>query len=229
MHVNPGVLRWVALVSVLAVFVLSFFPWLGRYPGGVALLTQSAWQSAFGSVTEEEGKPLPKELKDVVRPPSKEEEAPGASGLMIVYVLLLVLLLLLTLAAVVWDLLPTALPPALQQLRPWRWGLVAGVGVLALALLVLEEAVGFSLENRVTATVDTLLREDLQRAAAPGASDAVVKRAEILRGMALAELRRTTALTAATALSVLAVLAALLVVWVERRGARPRPRVDALW
>src|SRR5205823_664998 len=60
-HVHPHVLPWVAVAAVLVMFVLSFFPWVGRYPGGVPFVTQSAWQAAFGAeAVDEEAKKLKK-------------------------------------------------------------------------------------------------------------------------------------------------------------------------
>jgi hypothetical protein len=224
LHVNPGLLRWVALGAVVVVFVLSFTPWVGRYPGGVPVVTQSAWQAAFGAV-DDESKQFPPDVP--LRAVSSGEQAPGASAWLIFYVLLLIVALLLTLAAVVWDLLPTALPPTLQRFRPWRWGLVTAVTLLTLVLLVVQEVSGFPLEARVTEEVD---RQEVQKKAeAPGAAAVDVKRAAVLRGREVGELHRTASLTWATGLNALAALAALLVFWVERRGARPLPRVDALW
>jgi hypothetical protein len=218
LHVNPGVLRWVALVAVLGMFVLSFFPWAGRYAGGVPVVTQSAWQAAFGAV-DDESKQLPADLP--VRPVSKEERAPGAGVWLIFWVLLLILAVLLTLAAVLWELMPTALPAALQKFRPWRWGLVTAVTLLALVLLVLQVVSGFPLEGRVVEEAEKLV-------AARGIPPTDV-RAEVMRGQLVGELHRTAAVMWVTVLNALGALAALLVLWVERRGNRPLPRLDLLW
>jgi hypothetical protein len=218
MHLNPHVLQGVAVVAVLAGFLLSFFPWVGRYPGGVPYVTQSAWQVAFGAEwTDQEIKKLPSAVR------LANEPAPGASGPMIVYVLLLVPAVLLTVAAALWPLLP--LPGALQRFRPWRWALVAGVTLLMLVLLVLQVISGFNLENRVTAEVDSAEK----KMAAAGASPADARRLALDRGLRLSQLHRTAALGWATGLNALAAACALLVFWVERRRARPLPRLDVLW
>jgi hypothetical protein len=224
-HVNPHVLPWVAVAAVLGVFVLSFFPWVGRYPGGVPFVTQSAWQAAFGTESvDEEAKKL-KDLPPALRlsGSAATEAAPAASGLMIAYVLLWIPTLLLTVAAAVWQLLP--LPGALQRLRPWRWGLVTAVALLALILLVVQETSGFSLENRLAAQAEG--GETKSSAAATAPAEARLQALE--RGLRLSQLHRTAALGWATGMNVLAVVCALLLFWVERRGARPLPRVDVLW
>jgi hypothetical protein len=227
-QVNPHVLPWVAVAAVLAVFLLSFFPWVGRYPGGVPFATQSAWQAAFGfESADEEAKKLEKELPAALRPAGDgaSEVTPGASWMMIVYVLLSIPTLLLTVAAAVWPLLPSQLPGVLQRLRPWRWAMVAGVVLLALVLLVLQQISGFSLETRSAAEADRAEK----RAAGPGDAPAEARRLALDRGLRLSQLRRTAAPAWATGLNALAAVCALLVSWAERRGARPLPRVDVLW
>jgi hypothetical protein len=228
-HFNPHVLQVVAALSALTVFVLSFFPWVGRYPGGVPLATQSAWQAAFGAETVD--KELLKKLPPALRlgTGGKSEEAVGVSGMMILFVLLLIATLLVTLAAAVWNLAPVALPARLQALKPWRWGIAAVLLLLTLLVLVLQEVSGFHLETRAAAEVDKALDAQQKRATAAGTESAEAKLAAVQRGVKLGQLQRTAALCWATGLSALALACALLVFWVERRGSRPPPRVDMLW
>ncbi len=226
-HANPRVLQPLAALAVLGLFVLSFFPWVGRYPGGVPVVTQSAWQAAFGAETVDE------DLKKMLSGPAPgkdapSEERPGASGLMILFVLLLILALLGTLAAAAWNVIPVALPASAQAFKPWRWGIAAALLLLTLVLLVLQEVSGFNLEARTTAEVDRSM-EGLKKLADVGGKAADEKRIAILRGTALTQLYRTAALRWATALNALALVCALLVYWVERRRSRPVPRVDLLW
>ncbi len=48
---SPKYLQYVAPVAVLLILVLSFFAWTGIYPGGVADVTQNAWQATIGWYT----------------------------------------------------------------------------------------------------------------------------------------------------------------------------------
>ena len=50
---NPQIVPWVAPVCLVLVFVLSFFPWVGRFYGSYDVLTQSAWGAAFGGYTRQ--------------------------------------------------------------------------------------------------------------------------------------------------------------------------------
>jgi hypothetical protein len=219
------VLQGLASAAVLLVFLLSFFPWVGLYPGGVPVVTQSAWQAAFSS--EWTDKDYVEALKTAGE--SRTAADPGASGLLIVYVLLLILVLLLTLAAVQYALRVLKLPAALERVRPWRWGIVAAVAALALVFLVIQEIASFPLEARVAEETDKALEDRQKKASAGDAPPAVVKALAVERGMRLGQVRRTAALTWATWLNLFAVVCALLAFLIERRGARPAPRVDILW
>ena len=46
---SRAALEWVAVGSVVLLFIFLFFPWVGVYPGGVPAVTQNAWDAAFGS------------------------------------------------------------------------------------------------------------------------------------------------------------------------------------
>src|SRR5581483_2976200 len=48
LHLRPDVVAWVAPVTLVLVFVLLWFPWLGCYPGGYSVYTQSGFQAVAG-------------------------------------------------------------------------------------------------------------------------------------------------------------------------------------
>ncbi|MCI0458010.1 MAG: zinc-ribbon domain-containing protein [Gemmataceae bacterium] len=239
--IGPNFWCWVAVAAAVLVFVLSFFPWVGYFPGGEGVRTQSAWQAAFGAQTVD--KELGEMLKDkplfkgnpLFDTPADDKEkpkspGPGANGLLIVYVLLLIPLLLLTGAVAVWNVLPRELPPAVQKLKPWRWGIVAGVALLALLLLTLQMVTGFTLESSLQTTADQVLKPDLKqqdaKQPAPGSKEARALR--VMRGLVLSPLQRTGALRAASSLHLLLFVSALIMFWLERRGNKPHPRIDVL-
>jgi cytoskeletal protein RodZ len=154
----------------------------------------------------------------------KQAERPGASGMTLLYVLLLVPTFLLTIAVAVWDVLPLNLPASIQRLKPWRWGIVVAVALLAFVFLAMQLFTGFSLENRVQTNVERSV-EDL-KIRVPTTPD---KEVAMLRGIGLSPLHRTAALDWVVCLHLLAVVCALLVFWTERRWAKPLPRIDVLW
>jgi hypothetical protein len=225
--IGPNFWRWAAVAAAFFVVVLSFFPWLGYYPGGVPVRTQSAWQAAFGgeSVDADLAKKVP--LFDA---PAKDKGSPGpgSNGLLIVYVLLLFPLLLLTAAVAVWDLMPLPqLPAAVQGLRPWRWLIVTGLALLALLFLVVQMLAGFSLESTVQARVESAMPLTPKDGKTLPPKEARERRME--RGLLVEPLRRTGALRGASSLNMLLLVSALVMFWLERRGARPHPRIDVLW
>src|SRR5262249_48551463 len=149
---SPRVLEWVAPAALVLVFVLLFFSWVGIYPGGVPALTQTAWQAAFGSYSAD---------PDVehLTPIKEEPDKPGASVLMIFYVLLFLPVLVLTVGCLALNFVKVKLPPAVEQLLPWRRGIVAAANLFLFIFLGLQLALGFSLESRTRELIDKRVAE----------------------------------------------------------------------
>src|SRR5262249_54221653 len=49
--INPFYVQFVAPALLFLVFILTFFSWVGFYPGGFPVDTQNAWQATFGSAS----------------------------------------------------------------------------------------------------------------------------------------------------------------------------------
>jgi hypothetical protein len=217
-HFEPRVLRWVAPVSVVLIFIFTFFSWVGIYPGGVAAVTQNAWGAAFGSW---EPDPDLAEIPIVKRDP---KERPGANVLLIFYLLLFLADLVVTIGIFVLDFFPVKVPAGVQGVMPWRWGIVAALNLLALFFLVLQILVGFSIES----TTKDLVEKELQvKEPLPTQQH---KMNDMKRGAMLSALQRTAWLYLALTFQVLAVVGAVLMFWIERRGInRPLPRLELKW
>src|SRR5262249_26778383 len=51
--ISPRVVRWIGPIALIVLFVLTFFPWVGSYPGGIGAYTQNGWQTmAHGLTTD---------------------------------------------------------------------------------------------------------------------------------------------------------------------------------
>jgi hypothetical protein len=201
---SPRVLPWVAAGSVVLVFVLSFFPWIGIYVLGTPLYTQNAWQAAFNGPEE----------KDQLAPAlagtqiSLDKSAPGVNSLLIIYVVFLFFTVVLTVAAAAVPFLPPKnLPPSIQPLLPWRWKAAGALLTFTFLFLVFQLLIGFSLEHRMDAEKDK------------GLSAAIIA----------SLVHRTGWLTWTVILHFIAVAAGALVVQLEQRGARPLPRFEVHW
>jgi hypothetical protein len=217
---SPKVIEWVAPVAVVLVFLFQIFsPWLGIYLGGLPAVTQSAWGAAFGSYTADG------ELED--QTPVKEDAGkPGVNWLMIFYLLPFVFIVLpVTVGCVVLKFVNVKLPPAVEQLMPWRWGIVAAANLFVFLFLALQllPGVGFSLESKAHKQIDNQIKELKDR----GMS---AKQAEIMREMKYDTLHRTVWLKLSVVLHLLAIFSAGFMFWVGQRGtSRPLPRLELMW
>jgi hypothetical protein len=213
-------LPWVAPVCVLLIFILQFFDWVGVYPGGrLGAASQGAWGAAFGSIW------VDPDLKEKFWNTSKKDESPGPSVLAIFYLLLFVLLVLpVTIASVVIDRIPVKLPPGLQNIMPWKFGIVAAVNLIVFLFLLLQLAFGFSIESKYKELVKASF------GSTEGKPTTEAKQVEAERDMRLQALSTTFWLRLAVTLHVIAIIAALLMYWLERRGPnKPLPYLELRW
>jgi hypothetical protein len=218
LSINPHVLHWVAPVCLILVFFLLFFNWLGLYPGGVPAATQSAWQAAFGFFT------LDGDMADLVPVFKEDKYKPGASVLTIFYLLLFFPVLLVTIASIAIDFVKLKLPPAVEKLIPWRWGIVAAGNLIVFLFLALQLLLGFSLDTRYGEWVDSQF--DTQ--AVKKTDQQKVEAAR--RGELMNVLYHARALRLAILLHLLAVLCSALMFWVTQRGTtRPLPQMELRW
>lgn len=210
---SPKVLQWVPSACVVLIFILQFFTWNGVFPGGVAAYRQGAWSAAFATGEADH------DLDEIAR---VDEKGLGLSAGLIFYVLLFLPTLLVTLAVPI--ILRVKLPPLpsyVQQLLPYRWGIVTILNLLVFLFLLLQLVLGFGLESYWKAKVD---------AKYPVLKDAKtqqIKENEAYRGIQLDYLRRTVWLRLVVLLHVVAILAAVLMYWLNRRGeSRPLPKIE---
>jgi hypothetical protein len=237
---NPQVLQWVPPAALFLIFIFQWFPWVGVYPGGVAMVTQTAWGAGFGGYSENPGlgsyyfpdnvtegkthavlfKMTTDKDKDV------PDNRPRVSVLTLFYLLLFIPTLVVTIAAVVLPYTQVKLPPQVEQLMPWRWAIVTGLTAVLLLFLVLQLLLNFSLEARMKAWYD----------AQPGQQhkeDMAVQtrlRADADRGVFVDSLERKWPLRWSVVLHLLAVLAAALVFWHAQRGeGAPVAKLELRW
>ncbi len=217
---SPKVLPWIAPACLLLVFVLQFFNWVGLYPGGVPADTQNAWQAAFGLYTPDpDVEPLLPALKD-------KDSQPGVSILTVFYLLLFFPVLAVTVASVVITMIHVKLPPAVEKILPWRWGIVAAANLVLLLFLGLQVLLGFSLDSRYGEWVDKKVKGDSTEAK----NTLQKKKEEVDRGHYLEALVHTVWLRLVILLHLVAIASAALMFWIAQRGThRPLPKLELLW
>lgn len=228
---SPKYLQYVAPVALFLIFVLTFFPWVGVYPGSVADAWQNAWQATVGGYSFDPdvvvaAPPFPKYTeKD-----AEKSTEPGYNVLLIFYLLLLIPTLLIAAGCLALRFMPPAkLPPAAHPVLPWRWGIVAGLNLILLLFLALQLVLGFSLVNNVLAATDSKINARAEKREAGVTTTTQARQDSIDRGLIRQELRRTIWLDLVVFLHLVALAGAGLMFWINRRASRPAPRIDALW
>lgn len=220
MWFSPKVLPWIAPVCLVLVFFLQLFDWDGLYPGGAAAVTGNAWAVAFGAYT------VDGDLKSLVPYLQDEKLKAGASVLTIFYLLLFFLTLVVTIASVVIPMIQIPLPPWVDKLLPWRWGLVAALNLILFLFLGLQVLLGFSLDSQYKEWVD----KDVKRLTKENPTTEQRKKAEAHRGELLEVPRHTFWLRLVVLLHLVAIVSAVLMFWINQRGThRPLPKLELRW
>ncbi len=218
---NPQVLPWIAPVCLLLVFFLQFFDWVGLYPGGERAEAGNAWQAAFGAYS------VDGDLKGLVPFVEDEKYKPGVSVLTIFYLLLFFPALAVTVASVVIPMIPVSkIPPQVNNLLPWRWGIVAAANLIVFLFLGLQLLSGFSLDSRYQDWV----AQKTKREAESHPTTLERKLADATRGELLERLRHRLPLRLAVLLHLIAIVSSALMFWMDRRGThRPLPKWELRW
>jgi hypothetical protein len=220
--ISPRTAPWISLVSLALLFILLFFSWTGAYPGGYGVYTQSGFQAIFGSYsTDPVGEKVLAKEKEI------QEYMRANWFRMGLYFLLVVGALVLAVAPKVLSAASLRVPPALQAYWPWRSALLAAAVLLAFVILLIQLAAGFGLEQALATPVAASLETERGKATTTEERQQV----DIKEGLALGRynLHRTGWLSLAEVLNFLALVGVLLEIWLDKRGARPMPRVEMQW
>ncbi len=217
---SPRVLPWIAPVCLLLVFFLLFFNWVGVYPGGEPAVTQNAWQAAFGLDT------VDGDLKKYATFLEDNKYKPGASVLTIFYLLLFFPVLAVTIASVIITMIHVKLPPGVEKLLPWRWGIVAAANLILFLFLGLQVLIGFSLDSRYGEWTDQQVKSDSKETKTTQQK----KEGDAERGELLERLTHTIWLRLVIVLHLVAIVCAALMFWISQRGThRPLPKLELMW
>jgi len=222
---KPEVVRWVAPGAlILCLIFMLFFPWLGVYPGGQAAAWQYAWQIPLGFKpfvdADLQKEPMlhqqyhtitADELKE-----GSETNQPSFDLLMLFYWPFFLFTLAVTVACAALPLLPVKVPPALQPVMQWRWGIVAVVNLLLFLVLVLQLIWVFSWEERVSAW--KMSQPEVVKLAKSDSPDTIqAKTLKALKGEAANLVERTIYVKLTVFLEIIAIAAALIMLGLERR------------
>lgn len=229
------ILQWIPVGAAVLLFILQLFPWVGVYPGGVPVVTQSAWSAAFGDygtpdpdmkktftiVTDADAKTA-NESKTEGQKVVKNE--PSASPLMIFYLLIFLIALIVSIGVAVLPFVQVKLPPVVANILPWKWGILALLNGVLLLFLGLQILLNFGIESSVKEWARVEAENSIRKSAdsktkKPEDFDTKEKRTyEVLKGEKFAWIDRTIWLKLAFFLHILATAAAALMYWMEKGG-----------
>lgn len=211
----PNILQYVAPVAVALLFFLQMFTWVGLFTGGVPVLTQGAWSAAYAFSSKVTG-------AESIYPFDLKAVEPDASGFLILYTLLFLITLVITLGIVILPHVQVPLPPVVQRLLPYRWGIAAVLNLLVFFFLAVQLLVGFNLETKVATFAAKKAAEEF-----PEKKTIDELKKEARKGEIINTVQRTVWLYLAILLHLLAIGGSSLMYWLNLRGdSRPLPRFE---
>ena len=220
--ISPLWLDWIPVACLAVVLVLTLFNWIGTYPGGTRVYSQSPWYAAAGYISTNT---LPEEL--LLDEKYFEENVTGNRWLIAYFPLLVVALFLGVLDRVLRNPTVNSVPGPLAwvpAIWPRRFLVLTVITGLLLAILLIQTWRGFGLETAVKQKVADVYAKQVEDA------DSTPKKQKVtvMMGSELAryQLQGTTPLNAAIALHAVAFLAMLGRWWLHNRGTKPHPRVS---
>jgi hypothetical protein len=228
LQLNSIVLAWIPAASLFLIFILTFFTWVGSFPGGVGVYTQNAWQVFYGGSYID---PVYKKdvFEDQFRNPFDEkQDTPSFSFLAFCYLFTLIPVMLAVIAVTGASQLQVKLPPVVEKVWEWRYLAVGVLTAVPLFFLLLQSLAGFPLEDKLK----SLAIRPHASARSNAKTDDEIKKVDILEGKEIGalSLHRTWARSVVVLLQLLATACAFLAYWMDRRGAgRPAPRLEFLW
>jgi hypothetical protein len=218
--VSPRVVAWMPVVFFTLMLCCTFFPWVGTYLGGSAIVSQGPWRAMFGAQPNRNY-----ELEKVTQtPPELINKIKSDWELLLPALFLLVVATLFAWGdRVLHDQPPRRIPP-LAGVWPWRKTIVAVCGAVAFVLFVVQVSRGFGLERAIRQVVAEQFAGEREKVANKPAELAALEYAEE-QAYAKFHLERTFWLYAGLAFNLIAVLAMAGHIALERRGAKPPPRI----
>lgn len=224
---SPKVLAWVPVGCLTLVFALTFVSWVGAFPGGYRIFTQSPWQALFGYFST----PLPLESVHHERT-ELENIIHGNVLLMLVYFACLIAAIVIGWAErfTKWAD-PRSTPKALtwvQTIQPHFAVLLAGLATLSLAVIVVQLSRGFGLE---TAIEERIAVEKTPKPVEGQPAPTSRPPSPFADGQAEGKfsVASTTARDLALLVHVAALAALAKLVWLQSRGNKLPPRVSVQW
>jgi hypothetical protein len=244
--ISPRITQYVPAAALFVVLILTFARWVGYYPGGVWVASQSAWQAVGGSMSIDSDLEEFSPFRKAAEKDAKEEGTskdlgraakPGFEVLVLFYILAVMVNFGLAAAVVAFNFTEKYLPPIVKQYAKWRWPALALVTFGTFAILLLTDLLGFSFEHRLNDANDKASKtsQEIFDKVAKGSKlserEVMVqnKMIAIKSGEEHQAVVRTFWYRSVFWLQFWALVFVFATMLAELRTPRPCPRVDLLW
>jgi hypothetical protein len=221
---SPTILDWVPVAGIILAFILTFFPWVGAYPGGVGVFKQSAWDILGAGMSV--NAPTP-ELQKTAEWLEKDVNGLDTDWMLLPYILLLFVTLGLAVVERLFqnpNILTIPGPLAwLPTIWPRRYLLLTALTGLLLLFFVGHTIRGKALPGAIERQATLVYKAKIDEA------DTTVKKqeAQVLVGQEIGKYVVTSTTFRALAFwaHVVALLGMIARWWLASRGAKPLPRI----
>jgi len=223
---RKSIVPWLAPAALALVFVLTFFPWVGSYPNGTPVYTQSAWNAATGNFWVN---PLGDSIDTIRHREDALLKQKSGSVLMMLYLLLLIIAVLLAIAERLVPWLGGTIPDVFRPAWPHRQVILAGLCAALFVLLAGVMTFGFGLEREASAAAEEANPPVQTVDSVKGPARQSEERIRLLRRdleLGSYALDRTFWLHLVVAAHVIALLGAAAALWIDRNPGRPDPRLE---
>lgn len=222
--IQHRVVVWVPAVCMTLAFFLTFFNWVGLFPGGRTAYSQNAWQAMAANFSSD---PV---CEQVLKMESTINKQIRTSWFLVFYLLALFPAVVLTWFGHVvtrYGLLKK-MPSLVREMWHLRTQVLVGLTAVTLALLLLQSWVGFGLTNGLKRGVEAEFGKRLEEAANNSVELEKV-RVEMDVKLHNYHVETTFWLRLALYAHILAVLSIAIENWLVSRGDQPAPRVAVMW
>ena len=220
--ISPIWLDWIPVACFTLILGLSLFNWVGTYPGGTRVYSQTPWHALVGDISTNT---LPEDL--LLDEKYFTDAVTGNRWLLAYFPLLLIALALGWLDRIVRNPTVTNMPGPLAWLPaiwPRRFLVLTAISALLLIVLLIQCWRGFGLETAVKQKVNEVYAKQLEDAD----STPKKQKVSVMMGQELSkyQLQGTTPYNLAIAAHAVAFAAMLGRWWLHNRGSKPHPRVS---
>jgi hypothetical protein len=223
--IKQSVIRWLGPVGLVLLFLMSFFNWVGAYPAGYGVYTQSGWQMIGGWFSTDEA-------RDEIFARESQLNAVSTGSVSIALVLIfLIPIVLIAALDLAEEHVTFTIPDIVQKVWPHRLTVLAIASLIFFGLLTARCIFGLGLETAVEDMAYKQVAVPKLDANAPPETPKDKTRQELRRAEEIARLgvRRTWGWRLAYGAAALAVIGYGLELMFQRRGRRPEPVVEIHW